>query len=240
MAAASTPRRTAATRSRWARTCASSTARASRGASVVVRPTCPTGYTGEAPCCIAPGEQCQFKDQCCGGAPCVPGADGGLVCTVESCTAVGAACTSSTQCCSGTECRATTTGGNACQPKPPPSDAGTPDAGSCQGNGSLCNSPADCCSDRCLEGACQPPAACQPQGSVCTTTADCCSGYSCAVPAGSTSGTCQSSTCAGSGQSCTGTNQCCTGLQCLDPTFGPCSGTADSGTADCSCKVLIN
>ena len=55
--------------------------------------TCPTGYTGVAPCCIAEGAACQFKDQCCNGAPCVPGGDGGLACGVTvSCLPVGATC----------------------------------------------------------------------------------------------------------------------------------------------------
>jgi 3-oxoacyl-[acyl-carrier protein] reductase len=28
---------------------------------------CPTGYTGQAPCCIQVGNPCQFSDQCCDG-----------------------------------------------------------------------------------------------------------------------------------------------------------------------------
>ena len=201
--------------------------------------SCPTGYTGEAGCCIAAGQECQFKDQCCGGAPCVPGQDGKLVCTVASCTPVGSACTSSTQCCSGTDCRPTTSGGLACQNPAPDAgtggDAGTPDAGSCQSNGALCNTNSECCSNRCLEGACQPPANCQPSGAVCTTTADCCSGYSCNIPPGSSSGTCQTSSCTGPGQACTTTSQCCSPTSCLDSTNVNCTGTGD-----CTCKVLIN
>jgi len=117
--------------------------------------TCPTGYTGEAPCCIAPGNECQFKDQCCGGAPCVPGPGGKLVCTVGTCKAVGATCSSSTECCSGTDCRLTDTGIYACQTIPPPTDAGTPDAGTpdagvCQANGTACTTGNQCCSQRWL------------------------------------------------------------------------------------------
>src|SRR5262249_17254012 len=82
--------------------------------------SCPPGYTADAGCCIAPGNECQFKDQCCGGAPCVPGPSGKLVCTVGSCKTVGTECSSSTECCSGTNCRKTDTGIYACQTIPPP------------------------------------------------------------------------------------------------------------------------
>jgi hypothetical protein len=206
--------------------------------------SCPSGYTGQAGCCIAAGNECQFKDQCCGGAPCVPGPNGKLVCTVGTCKTVGTACSSSTECCSGTDCRPTETGVNACQTTPPPTDAGTPDAGTpdagvCQANGTTCTSNTDCCSDRCFgdgqNKTCQAPVTCQPQGSVCTSTADCCTGYSCSIPPGSTSGTCQSSTCTGAGQACSANDQCCTGLYCLDPTNYYCSGTGD-----CACKAILN
>ena len=208
---------------------------------------CLSGYTGQTGCCVAAGNECQFKDQCCGGAPCVPGPNGKLVCTnaQSSCTPVGNTCTTSSQCCSGTECRPTDNG-LACQTIPQGGgDAGTPDggtpdggssdAGVCEANGSLCTLGSECCSQRCLEGACQPPAACQPQNAVCTSTADCCTGYSCSIPPGSTSGTCKSSSCTGGGQACTSNDQCCTGMSCLDSTNYFCSGTGD-----CTCRVLIN
>jgi len=209
--------------------------------------TCPTGYTGEAPCCIAPGNECQFKDQCCGGAPCVPGPGGKLVCTVGTCKAVGATCSSSTECCSGTDCRLTDTGIYACQTIPPPTDAGTPDAGTpdagvCQANGTACTTGNQCCSQRCLgsdggvgSGTCEAPTACQPQGSVCTSTSDCCTGYSCSIPPGATRGTCQGASCTGPGQACTTNGQCCTGLSCLDSTNYYCAGTGD-----CTCRALLN
>ena len=204
--------------------------------------SCPTGYTGKDSCCIPAGDECQFKDQCCGGAPCVPGQGGKLRCTVANCKAVGTQCDpQQNQCCSGTDCRPTDTGIYGCQP--PPSggtpDAGTPDAGTCNVNGATCTNNSDCCSDRCLteSGTCQAPLACQPKGSVCTTTADCCSGYSCSIPAGSTSGTCQTGTCSGAGQACNGydPNECCTGLSCLDSTNFTCTGTGD-----CTCKAILN
>ncbi|MBL8952450.1 MAG: hypothetical protein JNK82_16840, partial [Myxococcaceae bacterium] len=53
---------------------------------------CPTGYTGEAPCCIAAGDTCQFKDQCCDGLPCVPGDGGVLRCQGQTCKPAGATC----------------------------------------------------------------------------------------------------------------------------------------------------
>jgi hypothetical protein len=206
--------------------------------------SCPTGYTGQAGCCIAAGNECQFKDQCCGGAPCVPGPNGKLVCTVASCAPVGSSCSSSAQCCSGSDCRPTDTG-YACQTSVPDGgdggtqDAGTPDAGVCQANGTSCTLNGDCCSDRCIgdpgNRTCQAPLACQPQGSVCTTTADCCSGYACSFPTGSTTGTCQTSSCTGPGQACTVNDQCCTGLSCLDSTNYYCSGTGD-----CTCRALLN
>ena len=209
---------------------------------------CPTGYTGDTGCCIAAGQECQFKDQCCGGAPCVPGADGKLVCTVASCTSVGSACTDSAQCCAGTSCRPTDTGALACQVIPPPSDAGTPDAGTmpdagvCQGNETACTKGTDCCSQRCVgtdggvdSGKCLAPTTCQPQGSVCTSTADCCTGNSCFIVPGAASGTCQSNSCTGGGQACTSNDQCCTGLSCLDSTNYFCAGTGD-----CTCRVLLN
>jgi len=209
---------------------------------------CPTGYTGQEGCCIAAGDECQFKDQCCGGAPCVPGPSGKLVCTVASCTPVGTACTSSTECCAGTSCRPTETGGSVCQVTPQGNDAGTPDAGSspdagaCHANGTACTVGVDCCSQRCSgadggvnSGTCQAPVACQPQGSTCTSTADCCTGNACLIPPGAPTGTCQSTTCNGNGQACTSGNQCCPGLYCLDQTNVFCNGTGD-----CACRVLLN
>ena len=215
--------------------------------------SCPTGYTGQAGCCIATGDECQFKDQCCGGAPCVPGPNGKLVCTVANCKSVGTSCSDSTECCSGTDCRPTSNGGGyACQTIVVQSDAGTPDGGSsqdagtpdagvCQANGTACTTGNQCCSQRCLgsdggvgSGTCEAPVACQPQGSVCTTTADCCTGYSCSIPPGSTSGTCQTGSCTGAGQACTGQDQCCTGLACLDSTNYYCGGTGD-----CTCKTFL-
>ncbi|HEY1904717.1 MAG TPA: hypothetical protein VGG91_01675 [Myxococcaceae bacterium] len=213
--------------------------------------SCPTGYTGEAGCCVAAGGECNLKDECCGGAPCLPGQDGKLRCSsAPSCKPVGDTCQSTNDCCSGSDCRPTDTGVYACQPKPPPGtdagtpdagsgDAGTPDAGVCSGNGGTCSTNTDCCSDRCIgdpgNRTCQAPLACEPQGSACTSTADCCTGYACSIPPGSTTGTCQTGSCTGAGQACTVNDQCCTGLSCLDSTNYYCSGTGD-----CTCRALLN
>jgi hypothetical protein len=167
---------------------------------------------------------------------------------VANCKSVGTECNpQSNECCSGTDCRPTDTGIYACQTTPTggtpdggTADAGTPDAGVCKANGGLCTSNSECCSDRCIgdpgNATCQAPISCQPQGSVCTTTGDCCSGYSCSIPSGSTSGTCQTSSCTGPGQACTMNDECCTGLSCLDSV----TNYYCDGTGDCACKAILN
>jgi hypothetical protein len=204
---------------------------------------CPTGYTGEPGCCIATGDVCQFRDQCCNGALCVPPPDGGPSrCSISTCDPIGTNCTpGSNNCCAGTQCLPTSEFSYACQ-VPVYSDGGTtttdggrPDAGgTCRANGSSCTTAADCCSSIC-NGTCQAPALCQPQNATCTVNGDCCTGLSCSIPPGATSGTCQpSTTCPGIGQACSPTIACCTGLLCEDPSGNPCNGT----TA-CSCTAPI-
>jgi len=203
--------------------------------------SCPTGYTGQAPCCIATNQACQFSDQCCGGARCLPG-DGGFFCTVPTCRGVGTTCDAgSNECCNGTQCLRT--GGGefgvtyACQAPPPPYDAGVPDGGgACLANGTSCDGGMSCCSQICASGACRAPAVCQPLSGVCTATADCCSGLSCSVPSGSTTGTCQSGSCPGLGQSCSAQVACCTGLNCLNTSGVSCSISDPS----CSCASSLN
>jgi hypothetical protein len=200
---------------------------------------CPTGYTGEAPCCIAAGERCEFKDQCCGGAPCVPGADGGLVCTVASCKPLGTTCAATSECCAGSECLASSELTSVCQLPSTPQpglDGGPVDAGpACKPNAAACTTGAECCSQLCTGGVCTVPQACQPQGSICTNTSDCCSGTSCVVTPGTPTGTCQAASCAGSGQPCVDAAGCCNGLACLDSNSNFCTGS----TA-CTCNVIIN
>jgi hypothetical protein len=80
---------------------------------------CPDGYDALNPlCCIQPGNVCQFRDQCCGGTPdmpgtpCVPDASGVLRCAEPStsCDPRGTVCNpSSANCCEGTTCQAAVT-----------------------------------------------------------------------------------------------------------------------------------
>ncbi len=205
---------------------------------------CPTGYTGEAPCCINDGATCQFSDQCCGGALCLPAGNGTLTCQRPTCAPVGAPCEpgAGSTCCAGTECLATGEIGFACQTRPPPTSTdggtGTPDAGPvCRANEASCTSPSQCCSGICTGGVCKAPALCQPQGGACTSGTDCCQGLLCDVPSGSTTGTCQpGATCSASGQACSTTTPCCSGLACE----GSVSGNACNGTEPCLCTIILN
>jgi hypothetical protein len=195
---------------------------------------CPTGYTGVDPCCIAYGQVCQFSDQCCNGAPCVPDSQGILRCSQSSCVPLGSACSTGgggAPCCSG-ECIGDEFG-TFCRI---PTDAGT-DASLCKSNNSPCQSAAECCSGTCSSnGTCQTPTQCQPSGAVCTATADCCTGFSCVIPTGSASGTCQAATCTGVGQTCTPTSTaCCGGLNCLQGD----GVTQCNGTTACTCQPFI-
>jgi hypothetical protein len=210
---------------------------------------CPNGYDGTPGCCIQKDDVCQFKDQCCDGAPCVPGSDGKLHCTTAQCIPLGSACTpggdGGTACCAGdclpsggelggTVCRIPSSQGGGDAGTGTDAGSGAPDAGACIPNGNACTSATMCCSGQCVNGVCGVPSACQPQGAVCTASADCCSGLNCVFPAGSTTGTCEPSTCAGSGQSCSSSSPCCNGLSCKKA-----DGTACDDTS-CTCKVVIN
>ena len=125
---------------------------------------CPSGYTGEAPCCIASNDTCQFSEQCCDGALCLPAGDGTgrLSCQRPTCDPVGTNCTTDATCCAGTKCLPTSELTKACQvpyTPPPPTDGGTPptdggtttpDAGGvCQANGTTCSAGTQCCSSIC-------------------------------------------------------------------------------------------
>lgn len=213
---------------------------------------CPTGYTGDPGCCIAAGQNCAFRDQCCNNNLCLPGpGDAGFVCTPPtSCDPVGASCTpGASNCCTGTYCLAAGEFGYACQTTggggdggagggggdggvPNPGDAGT---GTCLSNQSNCTTAAECCSKVCIAGKCQPPAACQPQGSICTSAADCCTGLTCQINPGNVSGTCQQSggSCGGLGQSCSPASPCCLGLDCVTSSIGLCDGTTP-----CTCATI--
>ncbi len=213
---------------------------------------CPTGYTGVAPCCISDGQTCQFSDQCCGEALCLPNGSGGLTCQRPNCSPVGSTCTpgsaNNSGCCAGTSCLPTGEIGYACQT--PTSgggggtdggtggtDGGTDGGPTCRANETSCTSPSQCCSGICTGGLCKPPALCQPQNGACTSGADCCQGLRCEVPSGATAGTCQpGATCSAGGQACSTTSPCCSGLACE----GVNSGAVCNGSEPCICAVIIN
>lgn len=205
---------------------------------------CPTGYTGEPGCCIDDGEVCQFKDQCCGGALCLPGDGGVLRCQTSTCIALGDTCGELTgPCCGGTSCI-----GGACRIPTGSSDGGTStdggttadggasDAGLCVANGQTCQFSAECCSQICTNGTCSPPVACQGSGAQCTSSADCCSGFTCNIPPGAEfGGFCEQAGCVSAGQTCAlGGTSCCAGLGCLDANRNACGANGA-----CSCTVLI-
>ncbi|HZI10653.1 MAG TPA: hypothetical protein VE153_09715 [Myxococcus sp.] len=216
---------------------------------------CPTGYTGEAGCCIAGGAQCQFSDQCCSGQLCLP-SDGGFTCQAPpQCDPVGTECQpDASTCCSGTTCQRVSELTYACRPVATRPDGGTggtdggtgggtdagtglPDGGSvCTANGRACTSGAACCSGICNNGTCQAPQACQPQGSACTSASDCCVGLGCRIPGGSTAGTCEpGATCSAAGQACSSSSPCCFGMRCETE-----AGSTCDGTQACTCAVIIN
>ena len=213
---------------------------------------CSTGYTGTPPCCISDSQTCQFSDQCCNGALCLPNGSGGLTCQRPLCSPLGASCNrgadGGSACCTGTACLKIDELNSACQqPRPPGgSDGGTggadggggTDAGpTCKANETSCSTPSQCCSGICTGGLCKPPSLCQPQSGACTSGADCCQGLRCEVPSGVSSGTCQvGATCSASGQACSATTACCTGLLCE----GVNTGTTCNGTEPCGCTVIIN
>jgi hypothetical protein len=134
--------------------------------------TCPTGYTGKAPCCIAGGERCQFSAECCDGTPCVPDDQGVLRCLARppagtACVNTDGRCTTTGDCCSGLTCDITpgqTYGRCAAPPAPPPPppDAGTTDA----------SPPTDAAAPP-LDAA--PPPVCSFYGQSCAAT-PCCTG----------------------------------------------------------------
>ncbi len=211
---------------------------------------CPTGYTGEAGCCIAEAQSCSFKDQCCDGKLCLPNADGGVgyTCQGTTCSPVGTTCepgSATSTCCAGTQCLPAFVGelpsGFACQVPQVGADGGTtPDAGpTCRLNDSTCSAGGDCCSGICgtkpgTSGTvCLPPATCQPQNGVCTSGADCCAGFQC-VQGSTGQQTCQPGGCSSAGQSCTSGSQCCSGTTCLNTSGGACDGTSA-----CACTVII-
>ncbi|HET8542383.1 MAG TPA: hypothetical protein VFL83_21090 [Anaeromyxobacter sp.] len=224
---------------------------------------CPTGWDGNDPqCCIPAGDICQFRDQCCGLAPCVPDAQGVLRCTEPptQCLPSGARCSTAPpppqnytpvqgECCDGSLCRYVGEIGWVCAKEggsctAMPGDACTQTTQCCVGfclggtcesckpNGATCTSEADCCSSICDASGICRPP-CQPENDACTVTADCCSGLTCVVPPGSTSGTCKGD----AGPVCGNTGQACSTVA---PIVGCCNAadTCTNGvcTAPVQCK----
>jgi hypothetical protein len=223
---------------------------------------CPTGYTGELPCCIPAAEPenvttanvCQFRDQCCGGAPCVPDANGVLHCVVSTCKPAGTACTgeTDTSCCapnsclyvSGTtyQCGVDTTSctgiGTSC------SDGSTCCSKICVGSqcaaciptGTACTANAQCCSATCdTTGTHTCVNACVPAGGTCTSASDCCAGITCNIPYGATSGTCGLTCAPNAYDPCSSATPCCSGTCYADPLHGNFAACPE-GTSGCACS----
>lgn len=203
---------------------------------------CPYGYTGVAPCCIQAGNYCDFRDECCNGAICAAGADGGRQCLTSTCKVTGTSCAGTSECCTGLQCLPGSEIGTFCQPPQTQPDGGAADGGCGLGNGSACTSASQCCSRICdATGHCGVPNQCSGSGGACAGSGDCCAGLVCNLPAGSTNGTCVvpdgGNSCLNTGQTCTvGGGACCAGLTCVNPaTYLSCDGTTS-----CACEVVLN
>jgi hypothetical protein len=215
---------------------------------------CPTGYDANDPlCCIeaAPDPSsattanvCQFRDQCCGGAPCVPDENGVLHCIAptNTCAQNGDACSGpgSLECCApmtclpvadGFQCGADTSScvpvGEQCSAAPAGCCTDLCVDGTCVAcvpNGESCSgmTGAQCCSGICDPGTQKCASACQQAGGTCTNNLDCCAGIVCNIPLGATSGTCGSQQmCSQPGQPCSDAIPCCADAYC-DPEAGQC------------------
>jgi hypothetical protein len=199
---------------------------------------CPTGYDPTNPsCCIPQGQQCQFRDQCCGRAPCVPSGsgDGTLVCAAPAaCLPIGTQCAVNADagvdsCCPGSDCRPTAMNGIfACQGSPLDGGAMEVDSGVLVDDAGR---PLVDDAGRPIGADAAPPpdsgiAPCRANGTSCMAGAECCSGICnnmrCEAP----------NACQPQGATCTASGDCCQGLQCAIP-GGMTSGTCQPG-AVCS------
>ncbi|MBI5545339.1 MAG: hypothetical protein HY901_15735 [Deltaproteobacteria bacterium] len=201
---------------------------------------CPNGYDGLDPdCCIAEGQECQFRDQCCDMLPCIQDGTGKYVCQAPTCTPAGQSCTPGTSiCCNGLSCEPSGEIGFICRTSSvtpggadggvtnPSGDGGTVgpgyDAGpTCAANSAACTLDGQCCSGLCLAGVC---ASCKANGAGCTAPGECCSGLC-------TNGTCDpGATCVSQGGACSGTSECCPGFAC-DVPAGAANGTCQPGAS---------
>lgn len=209
--------------------------------------SCPSGWTGEDPCCIAEGASCQFSDQCCDDTPCV--AEGTVyVCRAPQCVSVGTLCNPletdpNKRCCDGLACLPNGEIDYVCrageQPQPGRDagvvdpgydagelgyDAGPPieaDAGwTCERNGQACSDASSCCSGLCIGGVCS---GCRVLGGDCAAALECCSGVC-------TGGKCADPfSCVSQFGVCSGTSDCCPGTYC-DIAPGAPNGTCQVGS----------
>lgn len=225
---------------------------------------CPTGYDPNNPgCCIEAGQVCQFSDQCCNGAPCVPDSSGVLRCALTggSCLPQGDTCdpTSGPPCCTGLTCTSTSNG----------YECLSGSGGTCGAPGSSCTSGDQCCTGICWEGVvcasclpdetgctsssqccsayCDPTGHCATQGGTscvvdggnCTVNGDCCTPDTCVIQPGDTSGKCTAPvappSCAQTSQSCSSTMPCCSATdQCNNGVCGPPPPTCSGISQTCT------
>jgi hypothetical protein len=191
---------------------------------------CPAGYASNADggCCIAAGDACQFRDQCCDGSPCVPNDLGVLTCTPQRCIAAGSACTpgapGSGACCQGLDCARSggELGQDVCMTHTSTTKVG-PDGGLLGPDGGALLFP-DGGRATLPDGGLTVDAGpvCRANGATCAGAGDCCSSY-CVGGACAATPACQ----AQSGV-CTASADCCLGLSCNIP-GGAVSGTCQPG-----------
>jgi hypothetical protein len=136
---------------------------------------CPTGYTGQAPCCIATGGACTFSAECCNFEPCLPDPKTGMLTCGATCSDQGQVCTSTADCCGGKNLTCQIPPGSlsgTCELPAVTVDAGVgqPDAGlSCSNSGQKCSTTQSCCAGLNLD--CEQAStgnSCQPAETDCT------------------------------------------------------------------------
>ncbi|MCA9704661.1 MAG: hypothetical protein KDK70_02290 [Myxococcales bacterium] len=122
---------------------------------------------------------------------------------------------------------------------PPETSAGTLDSsgdgGTCLPLGDACTEPAECCSSRCVGGACVEPGNCEGPGTPCTIDGECCSG-SCQPVLGSENMVACTNYCFADGVACDKALDCCS-LACNDGVCGGtlCSVESEDCTEDAQC-----
>jgi hypothetical protein len=214
--------------------------------------TCLSGWDGDDPnCCIQIGDVCQFRDQCCNFAPCVPDDVGILRCTDSSpacdptiqscgppCVSDGGSCTVDGDCCTG-----------GCD-VPPGSTHGTcrTGASACSATWQACSLDTDCCEygltggDICDGGICQPAPTCSTGTCSAGPGGECCPGYECLATDEENVWPCRpedlfcfcdAPVCIPMGDPCQAGEPCCAGTFCVndDEANFPC----DPEAGGCKC-----